>query len=610
MLTANTPPMLQNSTETNFHSRTELGLIDENQLCQRFGLPQTLVFKTTLSFHPPTLPTHHVSRCRLFPEIARSLDTHSTISVVAYPNSGKTITIAEFAWSHPFQCLWFTSPQNMAASESWFVLLCWRLAQFLELDDIDPQQVASALAQRVIEAPILLVIDNAQYCENLSDLSLLQQVAEASNQRFRIVLISTDDPAFRIKAHGAGISVWPCPGLNFDEAEQLYKRLDGPLSNLQKVSLSFLMSKTAGHVGLLRLAHRGVKAITSDEDCKAFIAARHGGLGPDAENKRIYIIEQFRAGLSDAEFAMCKQVSVSLGPFPKRAARAVWTCDSDASSFPVTWNRCMVAAFDAMDNNRYSLPDLYQQGCREFCTKDELQRWHLAFADELEHPVDGSVVPDDVANSVAHRVIGGSPSDALKKAAMFLVLVRGKHRRLIREFLLFRFDLWLSHAATSDATDAGARVVWHSIRSQICRKLGWDAKANASLASLESVLTTHKEALDPLFRSMGWGSLLAHASASGNVDLALRAAASLTNEDIPKPDGHRRYREFLVLAAYVTAKRNPLPAVRSFLYESKQIQNQPVPLWDEELDYEFWRSIARSMYLSISQARQLSADEL
>ena len=603
--------MTHNSPGTLLLPKPELQLIDESQLCQRFGFPQTLAFKTTLSLQPPTLPTLHVSRWRLFSELARSLDEHSTISVVAYPNSGKTITVAEFARSHPSKCLWFTLPPNATAHESWFVLLCWRLAQFLELEDIDPQQVASALAQRVIDVidvPILLVIDNAQHCQDLCDLSVLQQVAEASNQRFRIVLISTDDPAFRTKSHGAGISVWPCPGLNVEEASELYKRLDGPLADPQKECLSFLVSMTDGHVGLLRLAHRLVKAIKSDEDRNAFIAARRAGLGPDAESKRVHIVEQFRAGLSDVEFTMCKRVSISLGPFPKRVARAAWICDSDESSFPEIWNRCMVAAFDATDDDRYSLPDLYQQGCREFCTEDELRRWHLAIADELEHPVNGGIDPGDVVNSVAHRVLGHNPSDALKKAAMFLIMVRGKHRRLIHEYLAIRFDLWLSLAVASDNADAGACVLWHSIRSRICRELGWSAKANASLTSLERVLTAQNDAVDPLFRSMGWGTLLAQASSSGNVDLAVRASAHLTSEDSSFRESFPRYREFCVLSAYVTARRNPLPFLCSVVLDSTQLQTQPASLWDKQLGYEFWRSVALAMYFSISRAQQLSSD--
>lgn len=582
-------------------------LPDADQLCQRFGLPPTLAFQTTLSLHPPTLPTQHVSRSRLFPDLARCLETHSTTAVVAYPNSGKTIIVAEFARARPFDWLWFTLPAHIAAPESWYLLLCWKLAQFLELDDIDPQGIASALARRVIDAPILLVIDNAQQCNDLTDLSLLQQVAEASNQRFQIILVATDEPAFRTKANAAGIAIWPCPGMIDGEAEQLYERIEGPLSDAQRMGLEFLVSKTDGHIGLLRLEHRRVRAIKSAENCSAFVTALRDGLGSDAEGKRVHIIERFRSGLSEDDFTLCKMASIPLDPFAKRIAQAIWTSDRDASSFPAIWNRCVVAAFDVLDNNRYSLPDLYQQGCREFCTPDELQRWNLLIADTLEQPVDGSVDPSDIANSISHRVIGGNPSDTLKRAAMFLMMVRGKYRKSIRKFLAFRFDLWLSRVATSDEVDADARVVWHSIWSQVCRELGWSAKAKESLSFLERILLEKDDSIEPLIRSMGWGILLSSASGSGDVDLALRASTHLTDSDFP--NDLRRHREFCIFGAYMVAKRNPLPLLQAVADELAQKTSERVPLWDKQLDYHFWRHVGVAMYFSRSRVPLPSASD-
>lgn len=575
-------------------------LPDQAQLCQRFGLPPTLVFQTTLLWHPPTLPTQHVSRCRLFPDLARCLGIHSTTAVVAYPNSGKTIVVAEFARAHPSGRLWFSLPTHAAASESWYVLLCWKLAQFLELDDIDPQGIASALARRVIDAPILLVIDNAQQCNDLTEWSLFRQVAEASNQRFQIILIATDEPAFRTKANAAGIAIWPCPGMNEGEAEQLYERLDGPLTDIQRVALQFLVSKTDGHIGLLRLEHRRVKAIQSAADCSAYIAALRDGLGSDAESKRIHIVERFRAGLSEDDFTLCKIAAMPLDPFAKRIAQAVWTLVKDAASFPAVWNRCVVAAFDVMDNNRYSLPDLYQQGCREFCTPDESQRWNLLIADALEQPMDGTVDPSDIANSIAHRVIGGQPSDALKRAALFLMMVRGKHRNAIRKFLAFRFDLWLSRWATSGDVDADARVVWHSIWSQVCRELGWPAKETESLTVLEQTLLGEDASLEPTVRAMGWSILLSNASASGNVDLAVRASTHLSAADFPKELS--RHREFCLFSAYMVAKQNPLPLLQRLVDELAATTTERVPLWGKHLDFHFWRHVGITMYFSRSKA--------
>lgn len=528
------------------------------------------------------------------------LETHATVAVVAYPNSGKSVTIAEFARTHPSTCLWFSIPPGATESDSWFVILCYRVAAFLALEEINPDRVFSALGQYVINRPCLLVIDNAQHCNDLKNLTPLRQLADASNRRFQIVLIGTNDPSFRDKTYRAGLFAWTCPGFTAADATRLYELLGGPLSEHQAHGLTVLSLMADGHAGLLRLAHSAIRRISSASERDAFISARRNGLGKDAEHLRIQLIEQFRSGLSDAEFAMCKRVSISLRPFYKRVAESIWSCDQNAESFADTWNRCVVTAFDATEDGRFSLPEIYQQGCREFCRHDETRQWHNACASEFERPVDGVIDVGDVINSIAHRVLGGEPSLALQKAAVFLATVRTKHRRLLCEFMISQFDLWLTSAAASNDATVDARIIWHAIRADVCRTIGWHKECASSMNSLQTVLATANGGLDEFTRTMGWGTVLVHASAQGNCELAMRASDHLRGEVLFRQGGSNRFREIFVLMAFAVAKKSPLQFLQSLLVDAGNATDRKARLWDAELNYDFWRAIGSTVYLSIS----------
>ncbi len=602
-------------TQRSSHSAAEPDLrtplaanLSDARLLELFGISPNVAFQTSLSLRPPSLPSKHISRRHLFPELALSLARHSTLAVVAYPNSGKTIVVAEFASLHPSASLWFTLPTHPTASESWYVLLCWKLSQFLQVDSFSPQDIADAIIQRVATTPILLVIDNAQQCNDLKELSLIQQVAEASNQRLQIVMIATDEPPFRTKASAAGIAIWPCPGMNIDEATQLYECDETPLSDMQKAALDFLLSKIDGHIGLLRLEHRRVRTIRTTEDCASYIRALRDGLGSDAENKRAHIIEQFRTGLPEDSFTLCKMVSLAIEPFAERIANAVWSSEKDAATFSATWNGCVVSAFDVIDANRYSLPDLYQQGCRKFCTPDEHKKWNLLIADELERPTGEGIDIGDVSTSIAHRVLGGAQSEALRKAAMFLIMARGPDRKMIRRHLAARFMLWLSSAAGSKDTAPDARALWHSIWFQVCEELGWKTAAKESLSSLEQVLTNNAESIDRLTRSTGWGVLLTNAAITGNVELTIQASKYLESEDTPK--GFPRCREFSLFSALMTSKRNPLPHLQEMVNQLATTSGSSKPLWDKQLNYQFWRHLGMAIYFaSLRYSRQSSTSD-
>jgi len=352
------------------------------ELAEQLGVSAHSILASTCTPEPPALPAKHVSRRRVFSQLAQELDRNRAVAAVGYQNSGKTVAIAEFAADFPAACLWFSVAPNSGQLGDWSPVFRLRLAQWLEITKLDTESIQSSLRERLAVRPILIVIDNAQHCSQLDTVAWLRQLAESAAGKLAVILVGNDDPAFLANVRAASIQPWHCPGLSVLEAEELYAALGAIPTVIQQDAILYLVARTDGHAGLLKLHFDEVCKIKSPSDCEAFKLRRQESLGAGAESLRQVIVRRFQSALTPNEFEMCRKLSIAFGPAPRRLVSAVWKVDRDEGLFASAWSDCVIRLFEQSTDNRFSLPDIYQTGFQESVTAAEAHRWHLGPAEE------------------------------------------------------------------------------------------------------------------------------------------------------------------------------------------------------------------------------------
>lgn len=569
-------------------------------LSELLGVSAHSILGSTCSTEPPALPASHVSRRRIFSQLARELDRNRALAVTGYQNSGKTVAIAEFASAFPATCLWFSAASNSGNLGDWSAVFHWRLAQWLGITKLDIEGIQSSLRERLAVRPLLIAVDNAQHCSQLSSIAWLKQLADSSDGKLAIILMGNDDPAFLANARAVSIQPWHCPGLSDVEAGELYSALGAVPSAIQQEAISYLVARTDGHAGLLNLHFDEVGKIGSVADCRAFKERRQESLGAGAEPLRQAIIRRFQSALTPNEYEMCRKISIAFGPAPRRLVSAVWNADHDESLFAAAWSDCVVRLFEQSNDNRFSLPDIYQTGFQEFVTAAEAIRWHLAAAKELGAPLNNAFDPEDVVNSVRHRMAGEDAPGALNHSAMYLLMVGGRHRSAIWQFLIQRFDACLAECAFDDEIDAQARMLWHSLRHRTCGRLGMKAEAAESIAELRRTVVAEDITLSVPVAGMAWAQVLSHAAKEGDVAFVLENIAKVGDQNLPEEKLPVPWRMFLALTAHASAGENPAGYLVATLQE-RLASNTAGSLWAARRGYEFWRAVGTAFYLAASE---------
>ena len=487
-------------------------------------MPSDVVLKTVIACEPPPLPTPHLSRQSIFPDLARKFDSHRVVAVTGYPESGKTTAMAEFAAVSPGSVFWFSMARSETHPDAWLGLLCFSLAQYLGASSLLPSNIRSELLDR--RDAILLVIDNAQHCPDLDSLSFLIEAAQAT-RAISVLLVGVDEPSFVSAVRSRGIVDWRLPGLTAQEARALAELTGGKLSSHQLNALEILRVRVDGHLGMLKLCQATLRHSTSAEHCDTHLTQIASTLGPGLDSLQAAIIERLRDGLQDDEVDLCRRLSLVIGPFPRRVGEHLWALDRNKIAFHKPWNGCVASVFESHSFGRYCLPDLYRDGLRREADEDDAKVWHGAIADAFAELDGSSADIHDIHVAVVHRFLSGDLAAALASASMYLAFARGPYARTAQAFLISRFELWLADSARDPSVPASQRIGWHAIRTRVYADLDLNDKAEIASRDLHDLLCAEPSDAAPEALQLGWVSLLTHASTTGQPDLALSAISHI-----------------------------------------------------------------------------------
>jgi hypothetical protein len=572
-----------------------------SQLLTRFGVSAGTVLRTYVATEPPPLPACHISRPTFCKDLARTLDEREVVAITGYPESGKTVAIAEFARHCPAECFWFAVPAQAPHTGDWYAMFCLALRQVLGVESMGPAELQKSVQQRAVERPLLMVIDDAHHIDDLDTLDFLRQAAESSGSRLWLVLVGTDDPQFQAAVRGRAVSCQRLPGLSADEASALYTALGGPLTRPQVRAVRWLRGLVDGHVGMLRLRHARIRQVQSRADLEHFLEETRTGLGHELESLRAACLEYLRQGLDPNEFELCRRLSISWHAFSKQLAQALWSIDRDLASFPAVWNVCTLGVLEGGQGTSYVLPEIYRSGLSQFADDSEKRRWHAAAADTLQRPQGRVLDASAFCDGIAHRLLSGDHSTGLREAASLLVIAQATGTLSLESFLLDRLTFWVGHIATDRRVSPAARLLWHTARLSALRRLGCDAKADDAANQAFDVFSGEAIVDDDFAVQMAAVGLLFHAADAGRPDRAVMAAERIDDEmlDLPEPPPIP-WRPFLVLWAFLKSQQNPVSFVQSLLTEGACLQATADAA--ERLGY--WQLVAHGIYFAVERDAQ------
>jgi tetratricopeptide (TPR) repeat protein len=361
-------------------------------------------------------------------------------------------------------------------------------------------------------------------------------------------------------------------------------------------ALEFLRLRVDGHVGMLRLSRQTIHQIESVDQRDAFVLQISSTLSGGLASLQSAMIERLREGLRDDEVELCRRLSIVLGAFPRRVAECVWALDRAKEDFHKTWNGCVTRVFESQPPGRFSLPDLYRDGFRQEADKCAAKLWHGAIADAFEERQGDSVDALDVHAAVVHRFLSGNLAAAFESASMYLAFAGGPNARAAQAFLIRRFEMWLASSASSASVPITQRIRWHAIRARVYARLNVEGKADSAMRELYDLLRTDPVDAVPETVLLGWSIVLMRASTSGQPEMALSAVGRI--EKIPIPvfeETSGRWREFLVICAYLNSSESPLPYLRSVM-KDRTSESEAESLWGTMTGYEFWRGVTAAIY--------------
>lgn len=579
-------------------------VVGHAQLREALGIPTEVLLKTGVSSLPPPLPDPHFSRAELFSDIARAFDLQRTVSVIGYPESGKSVAVAEYAKAYPGDVFWFTVPSSATHPSAWYGLLCYVLAQSVGSSSFSTQSIRTGLLNR--DHPLLVVIDNAQNCDDFDSLSFLFEAAEATSH-IAVLLVGTNEPSFVSSIRARGIGEWRIPGLTSEQARAFIEQKNGTLSSAQLTALKFLCSRVDGHLGMLKLSRRAIREIRTGQDCNFFVQQISSSLGIGLDSLQSAMIERLRNGLEEGEIELCRRLSLVIAAFPRNVGERLWTLDRSLSEFHAVWNSCVMRVFENHSIGRFALPDLYRDGLRREVEPALSNTCHGLIADVFEEREGNSISVFDVYSAVVHRLLSGNVTKALDSAAGYLIAARGPHAKAAQQFLIRRFELWLATSATDINIPVAHRVKWYAVCLRVYNDLDDEDNAASTAELLRALLSSAPGDTDQKSLEFGWMLLLMHASTRGKPDLAETAAYRIDSSPIAAFERDpTAWRELLVLSAYLTSQQSPLKYLRKFVTARVSSNSTSVPLWGKYHGYDFWRAVMVSVYSRENEATDLT----
>ena len=334
-------------------------LSDSAALLKYIGIqvPDSTYVDTKATFAPPELPRGHVKREAVCEHIELLLSQRPILAVTGYPECGKTLALAEFAFRTQ-ECFWLTFPTSLFTGIQAMQLLDVALSIYLESGLVSSSEIVTALNERLAGTPLLIVLDNVERLDDVDLLQPLLALAETTDGRLRILMAYAETPDFTVAAKLARVQTWRLPGMEPHEAAELYQATGIVITKPRLAAIAVLCAQSAGHVGMLKLFHGDIATIQTNADVARLLAN-----APDKTTAADFLEAlslRFMKNLSTDELRLCRRLSIAITPFRRSLAAALWDDAQDRSVFPVVWGRCKSGVFERVTEDRFQVPYLYR----------------------------------------------------------------------------------------------------------------------------------------------------------------------------------------------------------------------------------------------------------
>lgn len=577
------------------------------ELSGSLGSSPAAVLQTFQANEPPPLPKGYVSRAEVVDQLRKQLSDAPVVVVTGYAESGKTSAISEFAQAEAADCFWFATMASTNRQTNNGALLLFGLSSYLGIRSNLKSDVATALTERILTNPLLIIIDDAQEFGDINACESLIQIANSCPDRLKIVFAATDSPEFVSVASEKGLAMIRLPGVTLPQTIQLYQSAGIELSSIRRQAAWLACTRTDGHIGLLRLMASSIRSLKDEADLEKFSQTIDEGLGKDAAPMHAALISRFRQSLAESEYELCRRLAIAIHPFNRSFAQAVF---GEAPDFQQTWLQCVMRHFESHSGGRFSLPHLYQNGLREFNSPEENRQLHRLAADQLANLSGSALNPFEVLDSVTHRYLAESYEDAIKEACVFLAIAATSDRLDITEFLLSQFHFVLGSIVDNSRYSRSAIIRYYSIRTRLCNDVDQLDEAEASANKLVTILESIKSQETPEEQD-AWAILFLHGSLTGNTILSEKAFSALRRDYfVDWKTALHGGPLCLRIAAFLKANKNPLQLIRSMLTSDQMPTSVSVDeLWNPEYGYHFWRAVDAAIYFAIDHASESSSDD-
>jgi|GEM_PF-6055792 len=538
----------------------------------------------------PLLPADHVPRTKPVKQLGAKLRSTCVLAVGGYHACGKTTVLIEYALASKRRCIWITLPSidNQPLQHARYVQRS--VNEALKLPD--GGDFGRNLQHAANSEVLLIVIDNAERLEDLAHIGSLLTAARGSYGRIQVLLSYADDPSFASNVVLRLAHRWPLPGMQANEAMELFEKMGVPNVARHKATIVAICSLCDGHVGLIRASRHllenesgvGVTSLLQLHVEDPFVAIRNA------------VMSAFLNTVEDDQLKLCKRVSVCPGSFSRELARAV-SAEASDEDFDRVWSVTGEVLFQRVEERRFQLPYLYRIGFQELLSPTEGVEAHKAIADALSVPQGTAIRVDDAVNCVFHAVAAGDANVATHYAMSFLVHAQRSGRTDVLSYLLKQYRFLLSDSTSvRRSRERTVELNWLNLQLLACKEIEDEVVGNAVAEQLILFLEEHRSSLTRKERHRSALHLLLHASIVGNVDVAWRAWDHLDQRRERVAPRHTETPHIaFIVQAYYTSKRPLSDFAMAVIQWVARNPTEAAAVWGDAFCWQMWRSLAMTM---------------
>jgi hypothetical protein len=575
----------------------------------QLGLAQNQISALEIqrSLSSPTLPPHFVRRDKINAELETRLAARSVLAVTGYPESGKTLALADFIVSSNADCIWIALPAACDELELRQVILV-ALRKYLGCVSFAPQDIEAAIEKRKSSSPLVFVIDNAELAQDLNALQQLFDLSDAHPTRFRTLLAYSENPYVTHSARLAQIPTYRLPGLEVHEAAALFQKLGVNVTDTRLAAITMLCAYCDGHVGMLRLYRSLIDSIVNPADlARLELTALQT---QDAAAFMDALLNKFMQLLSADEHELCRRLSITVYGFRQALAEALWTIDRAQTEFHSSWQQCAAGVFETTGSGLYLIPFLYKRGLQGQVSEEEAQRFHATAASHLATNIRGVIGLDDIYAVIFHHLCAAQYEQATDVAGQFLFSAFHDDRPDILRVLSPGIQRLLPATVVAAHVPLMSRVRYYALLMLVAHTIEQPKAEKRHATTLESLLSDeHIDDVPKPLITLAWVQLASYAARTGQPALAIKAVDSIPPEWATRVfETEHRVPVLLIIFSFFNSNEDVFSLFSELGNRLDRGQLTPKQLWDTSEEYELWRAIGTKVYQHLDKLKHTQPD--